>query len=306
MRARPFANRLRVEAVPFDNPYVNTPGGNPFPIAPLSPGVAYPAFGSYGTLDSDANSPRVQNWNVTVERQFGTAWQGSASYLGSYSDRLWNLVALNPGRYLGAGPCAIAGVSYPVCTTAANLDQRRVLYAQNPAEARFLGPVDRHTSIGTQSYRGLKLSFRRRAAEGVSLTGNYTLSRCVGNVTAGYQTPPFSGAALRVLASGWRVSGILSARSGSWLNVTTGRDIAATGISAQRLNQVLGDPYGTRTVDNYLSPAAFAYPTDGTLGNYVINSIAGRGTGRSIWRSRGCCHWRPRATWNSAWRRSTC
>ena len=152
--AAPFANRLRVEGVPFDNPYVNTPGGNPFPIAPPSPGVAYPAFGSYGTLDPDANSPRVQNWNVTVERQIGAAWQASASYLGSYSDRLWNLVALNPGRYLGAGPCTIAGVSYPVCTTAANLDQRRVLYAQNPAEARFLGPVDRHTSIGTQSYQG--------------------------------------------------------------------------------------------------------------------------------------------------------
>jgi len=310
--AAPFANRVRVEGVPFDNPYVNTPGGNPFPIAPPSPGVAYPAFGSYGTLDPDANSPRVQNWNVTVERQIGAAWQASASYLGSHSDRLWNLVALNPGRYLGAGPCTIAGVSYAVCTTAANLDQRRVLYAQNPAEARFLGPVDRHTSIGTQSYKGLKLSFRRRASQGVSLTGNYTLSNCVGNVTptgqpqissgflkpedpdfdrgnceqnrthvgnvtAGYQTPEFGTAALRALASGWRVSGILSARSGSWITVTTGRDIAASGISAQRLNQVLDDPYGARTVDNYLNPAAFAYPADGTLGDHEINSIAGPG-----------------------------
>ena len=310
--AAPFANRLRVEAVPFDNPYVNTPGGNPFPIAPPSPGVAYPAFGSYGTLDPDANSPRVQNWNVTAERQFGTAWQTSVSYLGSYSDRLWNLVALNPGQYLGTGPCTIAGVSYAVCTTAANLDQRRTLYAQNPAEARFLGPVDRHTSIGTQSYRALKLSFRRRTAEGLSLTGNYTLSHCVGNVTpagqpqissgflkpndpefdrgnceqnrtqvgnftAGYQTPQFDGAALRVLASGWRVSGILSARSGQWLTVTTGRDIAATGISAQRLNEVTDDPYGAKTLDNYLSPAAFAYPADGTLGDHKINSVAGPG-----------------------------
>ena len=310
--AAPFANRLRVEAVPFDNPYVNTPGGNPFPIAPPSPGVAYPAFGSYGTLDPDANSPRVQNWNVTAERQFGTAWQTSVSYLGSYSDRLWNLVALNPGQYLGTGPCTIAGVWYAVCTTAANLDQRRTLYAQNPAEARFLGPVDRHTSIGTQSYRALKLSFRRRTAEGLSLTGNYTLSHCVGNVTpagqpqissgflkpndpefdrgnceqnrtqvgnftAGYQTPQFDGAALRVLASGWRVSGILSARSGQWLTVTTGRDIAATGISAQRLNEVTDDPYGAKTLDNYLSPAAFAYPADGTLGDHKINSVAGPG-----------------------------
>ena len=82
---------------------------------------------------------------------------------------------------------------YAVCTTAANLDQRRTLYAQNPAEARFLGPVDRHTSIGTQSYRALKLSFRRRTAEGLSLTGNYTLSHCVGNVTPAGQPQISSG-----------------------------------------------------------------------------------------------------------------
>jgi hypothetical protein len=274
--------------------------------------VQYPAFGSFGTLDPDAGSPRVQNWNVTVEQQIGTDWQASVSYLGSYSDRLWNLVALNPGRYLGTGPCVIAGVSYPVCTTAANLDQRRALYAINPAEARLLGPVDRHTDVGSQTYRGLKLSFRRRAGAGVNVTGNYTLAHCegnvtpsgqpqissgflkpedpsfdrgnceqtrthVGNVTAGYQTPQFDGAALRALASGWRVSGILSARSGSWLTVTTGRDIAATGISAQRLNQTMDDPYGARTLANYLNPSAFAYPADGTLGNHVINSIAGPG-----------------------------
>ena len=99
----------------------------------------------------------------------------------------------------------------------------------------------------------------------------------MANVTAGYQTPEFGGAALRAIASGWRVSGILSARSGSWITVTTGRDIAASGISAQRLNQVLDDPYGAKTIDNYLNPTAFAYPADGTLGDHVINSIAGPG-----------------------------
>ena len=34
------------------------------------------------------------------------------------------------------------------------------------------------TDVGEQSYRGLKLSFRRRADQGVSLSGNYTLSHC--------------------------------------------------------------------------------------------------------------------------------
>ena len=310
--AAPFANRLRVEGVSLDDPYAATPGGNPFPIPPPSPNVAYPSFGSFGTIDPDINSTRVHTWNVTLEQQFGTAWQGSVSYLGSYMDHLWNQIAINPGQYLGQGPCTIVGVTYPVCTVAGNLDQRRVLYTQNPREAQFLGPVDRHTDVGTQDYRAVKLSFRRRAAEGVSLSGNYTLSHCVGNTTpagfpqisagylkpddpdfdrgnclqnrshianftAGVQTPQFDQAALRALASGWRVSGILSARSGSWLTVTTGRDIAGTGISAQRLNQVLADPYGDKSLNNYLNPAAFAYPANGTLGDHIINSIEGPG-----------------------------
>jgi hypothetical protein len=51
--------------------------------------AAYPAFGSFGTMDPDINSPRVQNWNVTLERQFSTNWGVAVSDLGTYSDRLW-------------------------------------------------------------------------------------------------------------------------------------------------------------------------------------------------------------------------
>jgi hypothetical protein len=71
------------------------------------------------------------------------------------------------------------------------------------------------------------------------------------------------------------VAGIVSARSGSWLTVTTARDVAATGITGQRVDQVLDDPYGNKTLDNYLNPAAFAYPAPGALGSHVRASIEG-------------------------------
>ena len=91
------------------------------------------------------------------------------------------------GVFLGTGPCVLNGVSFPVCSTAANLNQRRELSlsGENPAAAALIGNLDLHTSIGTQNYRGLKLSFRRRAATGVSLNGNYTMSRCFGDNTTG-------------------------------------------------------------------------------------------------------------------------
>jgi hypothetical protein len=69
--------------------------------------------------------------------------------------------------------------------------------------------------------------------------------------------------------------GILNARSGSWVTVTTTRDIAATGITGQRVDQVLDNPYGNKTLNNYLNPAAFAYPAPGALGSHRRASIEG-------------------------------
>jgi len=312
----PFGNRSLVEDPPggFDNPYAHL-GGDPHPIL-TSPDTQFVPFGAYGATAPDINSPRIQQWNVTFEKQIGSVWQASASYLGSYTDRLWNQVALNPGVFLGLGPCTLSGVLYPTCSTNANLNQRRVfsLSGENPAAAQLIGNMDVHTDIGTQTYRGLKLSFQRRAASGVSLNGNYTVSRCfgdattpgggfpqiangytnpadpafdrghcvqdrthIGSLTAGAQTPRFDGRALRALASNWRVSGIFSALSGSWLNIITGRDNALTGIQMQRVDQVSGDVYGQKSVTSYLNPAAFAQPAAGALGSYVRNSIKGPG-----------------------------
>jgi hypothetical protein len=312
--ASPFSNRVELNTVPFEDPYRNVPGGDKHPLSPNPPFEAeFPGFGAYGVIDPGINSTRVQSWNVTVERQIGTAWGASVSYLGSYADRLWGQVHLNPGNFLGTGPCTIAGVSYPTCTVNGNLDRRRTLFLENPELGQWLGPVVRYADVGTQSYRGLKLSFRRRAATGISLSGNYTISHCeadtevtggfsqfgggylkpddpsfdrgnctqnrrqIGNLSVGAQTPRFDSAALRIVASDWRLSGILNARSGSWLTVTTTLDQAGTGITPQRVNQVLDDPYGDKSLTRYLNPQAFAIPAAGTLGNLRNASIEGPG-----------------------------
>jgi len=309
----PWGNRSLLENPPggFDDPYAHV-GGDPHPIV-ASPTVEFIPFGAYGATDADIDSPRVQSWNVTVERQLGEDWGVAASYLGSYIDRMWLQIQQNPGVFLGLGPCTLGGRSFAVCSTPANLNQRRrlSLSGENPEAAALIGNLDLHTSVGTQSYRGVRLSFRRRAATGVSLNGNYTLSRCygdnttggfpqlaqgptnpddpsadrgycvqdrrhLGNLTVGVETPQFDSRALAVLASGWRVSGIFNARSGSPLNITTGRDLAFNGqrFQEQRVNQVSDDVYGD-TLAAYLNRAAFAQPASGTFGNYERNSLRG-------------------------------
>lgn len=308
--APPFGNRLRLDFPTggFDNPYRDV-GGDPNPVV-TNRNTPFPTGGAFGVMKPDINSPRVQSWNVTFERQIGKDWAGQVSYLGSYTDRLWNLVPLNPAVFQGLGACTINGVSYPVCSTAANTNQRRVVSLANPAVGQVISNLEIFDDYGAATYRGLRLAFQRRAASSLSLNGNYTLSRCFGdemipnqnqfasgptnpadlrfdqghcsqgrthiaNLTVGAETPRFAGRALRVVASDWRVSGIVTASSGSWLNVTTSNDVALNGQLSQRVNQVSDDVYGARTLTNYLNASAFASPALGTFGNFVRNSIVG-------------------------------
>jgi hypothetical protein len=90
------------------------------------------------------------------------------------------------------------------------------------------------------------------------------------------QTPELSSAIARAVASNWRLSGILTVRSGARLNVISGQDNAMNGISNQRPNQVSDDVYGDSLL-TYLNRAAFAQPALGTFGTFVFGGVEGPG-----------------------------
>jgi hypothetical protein len=309
--APPWGNRLLVPTTSMDNPYSVVPGGNPHPIE-TNRNTVFPPFGAFGAMDPKIKPPRVQSWNVTLEKQLGQNWSATANYLGRYSDHLWAQTAINPGVFLGLGPCVVNGVPYATCSTNANLNQRRKLGLENPQEGGLIGALDLHDDVGYQSYHGLRFTATRRATSGVAISGNYTVSQCEGtatpgsfpqisagytnpddpdmdkghcdqdrrhlaNVTVGYLTPEWSNPVTRALASNWRVSGILSVRSGAWLNIVSGQDRALNGISNQRPNQVSDDVYGAKTIDSFLNRDAFAQPALGTFGNVTYRSVQGPG-----------------------------
>jgi hypothetical protein len=98
--------------------------------------------------------------------------------------------------------------------------------------------------------------------------------RHIFNATATVQSPQAWG----TFGGGWRLSGIYRAYSGGPFSVTTGTDRALSGNpGVQRVNQVLDDPYGAKTVDNWLNPAAFAQPDLGTFGTSGKNAYRGPG-----------------------------
>ena len=113
--------------------------------------------------------------------------------------------------------------------------------------------------------------------------------RHTGSLTGTIQSPEFETAVLRLLASNWRLSGAFRASSGSRLTVTTGLDRALTGNPGQqRVDQVLDDPYGAKTTDNWLNPQAFAQPalgSYGTSGRFAYGGPATRNIDLSLVRS---------------------
>ena len=110
-----------------------------------------------------------------------------------------------------------------------------------------------------------------------------TWRKHIFNLSASVETPQFGNTAARMIGVGVAAVGIYRVNSGAPLTVVTGTDRALSGIQAttQRANQVLDNPYGDRTINNWLNPLAFAQPALGTYGNSVRNAFDGPGgTGR--------------------------
>ena len=75
---------------------------------------------------------------------------------------------------------------------------------------------------------------------------------------------------LRAVASDWRVVRHRHRELGQLADGDHHARISAfTGVTGQRVNQVNDDPYGDKSLTNYLNAAAFAFPAAGTLGDHA-------------------------------------
>src|SRR5262249_621152 len=237
------------------------------------------------------------------------------SYMGSHLVHIWGSQELNPAIYLPGGPCTLQGVTYNTCSTTTNRDARRKLVLNYPnVGGTPISFLSQYQATGTQSYHGLLLSLQRRASRGITVGGNYTWSHCYGDdskatsagapgatytdpnnraldrgncigdrrqlvsITGVAATPEFSNVVLHRVATGWRLSGIYRWLSGDQMTITSGQDRTLSGVSAQRPNQVLPNPYGNKSLTNFLNPAAFGLPPIGSLGNMGTYNIAGPST----------------------------
>jgi outer membrane receptor protein involved in Fe transport len=285
----------------------------PFPPVPVfpTPNPAASQISQSQALDYHMeDSPRLQQWNVNVQREFLRNTSVTVAYVGSRGDHLQRQRDVNPvtPRTLADGTLVYGSRSGAQTISNARL---------NPV----FGSLVSANSYAESDYHSLQVALNRRFTGNVQSQLSYTLSRC-NDTTSG--NSPFEGGtaatnpydeeydygpcltgrthSLRASAiyqvpftanafvSGWQVSGIVSAVSGAPFTPLVGFDQAGlqTG-GTQRPNLASGrsldDVVSGGTLDtvcgcivNYFDPTFFSLPTAGTLGTGVgRNSLNGPG-----------------------------
>jgi hypothetical protein len=304
--APPWGARTVFTPLPghLSDPFAGQSFPNPFPVT-FNADSPYTLNGTFNTFDYNTPMTYVEQWNLSVQRQFGKDWLASITYLGNHMVHLFGARELNPGVY---SPGA----------TLSNLPQRRLFNSYNPAYGKYFGYTDTWDSGGTGSFNGLLLSVQKRLSQNFTLTSNFTWSHCIGNQVnelpnAGFggggvylypdnrhldrgncntsatdhryianmtgvgEMPKFSNKWENWLASDWRGSATVSMQSGMWLDVLTGVDNALTGVGGQRPNLAMANIYGDGSIANYLNPHAFSSPAPGTYGNAGPGIVEGPG-----------------------------
>ncbi len=286
----------------LSNPWANYPGGNPFPSI-LSGGKnqTFPLSGifiNYSNLHTHA--PVLHQWNLSIQRQVST-WLFTASYLGNRGVHQWTAYEGNPGVY---APGA----------TASNINTRRVLYRADPVNGQYFGTIATLDDGGRTSYNAMLLSAQRRLTGFFSVLANWTWSHCLSdgittelagpsrvqpndrnaeygscgtsdrrhviNLSSVISVPKITGNPwLSRLAGGWQLSVLARPQTGAFASVTTGTDVALSGIGNQRPHQIAASPYDPNpTVDHYLVKSAFQVADTGTYGSLGVNTIKSPGS----------------------------
>jgi hypothetical protein len=201
----PFGSAVTVSNGTLSDPWVNYPGGNPMPLLSSLQGVGvyahnipFPLSGQYVNSPLSNFHPTYENqWNLSVQRQFGNDWLLSANYVGNSTIHMLSGENVNPAVYIpgvgdAIGNCTYNGQRVPftvspgaACSTVGNQQSRRLLSLQNPAAGQYYGPIGQIDDGGTATYEGLFLSAQKRMSHGVTAQANYTWSHCIGDVYNG-------------------------------------------------------------------------------------------------------------------------
>ena len=295
----PFRLTVVTPPTSLDNPYAII-GGNPFPYQfnpknPVFP--TSPAYQGFFPIPPDLRTTEQYSWNLGIQRQLTASLFASATYVGTQLIHTWSSIDLNPAQYV-PGNCVAGqfGLTAPgPCSTANNVNNRRLLELTNPSASNVLGSMTQLDDGGTQRYNGLLLNATWRKGN-INLAGNYTWSNCTGlpittlsNLSATYSHQPYqnngpvnrnldmgpcTGAALdiRHLANITLVANTPKAGNG-WLGKFTSKWMLST-IYTVRSGAPLTINTGSDRAVNGLYQGAGAYPIPQRPNQVLLDTTA--------------------------------
>lgn len=186
----PKGAQIVVNGANFDDPWSTHPGGNPFPI-PLDKTSPFPLAGRYTIFPWEMKKPFINQWNVSIQKQFGANWLLAANYLGSNIIHMMYRYEENPAVFVpGVGDanrnCFLNSVRVPytvnpgaACSTTGNTNSRRELNLANPTVGQYFANIAYGDDGATRNYNAMVLQIQRRRANGITIQGNYTWSHSI-------------------------------------------------------------------------------------------------------------------------------
>ncbi|MEB2364287.1 MAG: TonB-dependent receptor [Bryobacteraceae bacterium] len=290
MATPPFTSSLAVSNTPL-TPTNSLSDGFPLPIPDSTDPLL--VSGGINSASLDRKTPKVQQYNLTLQQKVAANVMVSASYVGALSRNQWNVFNVNLASP-GPGPIA----------------PRRQYAKLFPN----LSNIRMHESTGTGNYHALQMNLEHRMSRGLNLSANYTWAHSIddnigvssggkpsagpypqlstnrslerGNsdldirhrfvVLSNYALP--FGNNLRgvagVLGKGWQINGVLVLQSGQSFTVSNSSSRANTG-GGDRPNRVGVGTLPNPTIHRYIDAAAFELQPLYQIGNAGRNILYG-------------------------------
>jgi len=168
---------------------------NKFPYTP----PATPDFSAYLPLDVSVYDPRInipyaQNFNLTIQRQFGVSTVVSVGYVGSEGRHLLLNIELNPGinpAGCAANPSCVSGANFQPFFFPGNYKYPETTLVNGTPIINFasIGDV---TTGGTSNYNALQATVNHNFSHGLQFLVSYTYSHAM-DLASGFENSGFGG-----------------------------------------------------------------------------------------------------------------
>jgi outer membrane receptor protein involved in Fe transport len=180
-------------------PYLGTPQvslpdfADPFNGNPPTPGTFSKPLTNL-TLSPTLTLPYTQDWDLNLQRSFGSDWLFEVGYVGTKGTHLPRFIEANPAVFV---PGYVDG--QPI-SNSSNADQRRLYsgctLADSPSSCQF-SSTGEIAGIANSSYHALETSVRKRFSHGLSFLVSYTWSKAIDDVSSfnitGSEAKPVAG-----------------------------------------------------------------------------------------------------------------